>query len=384
MAKATPDTDTTIEGLLQQRAQYEQWLARLDSAGDKAPAAVRAEGARRLRGAAPRRDRAAARPRGDDQRGARAAQASRRPGWTASAGRPRRRWPRRRCATRSASTPRTSGAQISDESNEHAGPLRGELREGGDEIARLAEVQGLIGGAPEAGRAAARRRPPAPRRRRRRPRRCAGARPAAGTRARRRRRHHRRPPRPRRRTPEPPTPAAARRPTGRRRSTSWRSSSRWPEEERKPAPASTARRGSNPGGRRPRPGRCAGGREPAAAPGKAGRAPAWPRRSSAASAARSTGRRSGTASAVGRSWPASDCSVTIGTGVGRDFKSIGSGSRRKGPRHRGALSPFTARRGYFLPPPSPAWPAGSCAAPRRWDGSGASGPRDRAACTASS
>ena len=42
MAKPTPDTDATIESLLQQRAQYEQWLARLDSAGDKAPPAVRA------------------------------------------------------------------------------------------------------------------------------------------------------------------------------------------------------------------------------------------------------------------------------------------------------------------------------------------------------
>ena len=35
------DTDTTIEALLQQRAQFEQWLARLDATGDKAPPAVR-------------------------------------------------------------------------------------------------------------------------------------------------------------------------------------------------------------------------------------------------------------------------------------------------------------------------------------------------------
>ena len=34
------------KGCLQQRTQYEQWLARLDSAGDKAPAAVRERGAR--------------------------------------------------------------------------------------------------------------------------------------------------------------------------------------------------------------------------------------------------------------------------------------------------------------------------------------------------
>jgi hypothetical protein len=41
MAKETSDTDTTIEALLQQRAQYEQWLARLDATADKAPPAVR-------------------------------------------------------------------------------------------------------------------------------------------------------------------------------------------------------------------------------------------------------------------------------------------------------------------------------------------------------
>lgn len=35
------ETDTTIEGLLQQRTQYEQWLARLESTADKAPPAVR-------------------------------------------------------------------------------------------------------------------------------------------------------------------------------------------------------------------------------------------------------------------------------------------------------------------------------------------------------
>ena len=41
MATPASDTDTTIEALLQQRAQYEQWLVRLDSAADKAPPAVR-------------------------------------------------------------------------------------------------------------------------------------------------------------------------------------------------------------------------------------------------------------------------------------------------------------------------------------------------------
>ena len=37
----TPDSDVTIEALLEQRTQYEEWLAKLDSSGDKAPPAVR-------------------------------------------------------------------------------------------------------------------------------------------------------------------------------------------------------------------------------------------------------------------------------------------------------------------------------------------------------
>lgn len=41
MAKTTSDTEVTIEELLEQRTQYEEWLARLDASGDKAPPAVR-------------------------------------------------------------------------------------------------------------------------------------------------------------------------------------------------------------------------------------------------------------------------------------------------------------------------------------------------------
>src|SRR4051812_38576677 len=41
MAKTTSDTEATIEELLEQRTQYEAWLAKLDSSGDKAPPAVR-------------------------------------------------------------------------------------------------------------------------------------------------------------------------------------------------------------------------------------------------------------------------------------------------------------------------------------------------------
>jgi hypothetical protein len=38
---AKTDTEATIEELLEQRTQYEEWLAKLDSSGDKAPPAVR-------------------------------------------------------------------------------------------------------------------------------------------------------------------------------------------------------------------------------------------------------------------------------------------------------------------------------------------------------
>jgi hypothetical protein len=38
---AKTETEATIEELLQQRSQYEEWLAKLDASGDKAPPAVR-------------------------------------------------------------------------------------------------------------------------------------------------------------------------------------------------------------------------------------------------------------------------------------------------------------------------------------------------------
>src|ERR687890_315701 len=41
MARTTAETEATIEELLEQRSQYEEWLARLDASGDKAPPAVR-------------------------------------------------------------------------------------------------------------------------------------------------------------------------------------------------------------------------------------------------------------------------------------------------------------------------------------------------------
>ncbi len=41
MAKQTTDSEATIEALLEQRSQYEEWILRLDTSGDKASPAVR-------------------------------------------------------------------------------------------------------------------------------------------------------------------------------------------------------------------------------------------------------------------------------------------------------------------------------------------------------
>jgi hypothetical protein len=148
MAKATSDTDTTIESLLQQRAQYEQWLARLDSAGDKAPPAVRAK----VRGDYEGRLRAVI----DQLRGHAATIAGeldRHKGTQAGLDQQRRHAEEElaEAEVRHAVGEYTEDEwrRISDESSERLGRLRGELRGVGEEIARLAEVQGLIGGAPK-------------------------------------------------------------------------------------------------------------------------------------------------------------------------------------------------------------------------------------------
>jgi outer membrane biosynthesis protein TonB len=154
MAKSTSETDA-IEALLQQRAQYEQWLGRLDSAGDKAPPAVRAkvrgdyEG--RLRGVidelrghaatiAAELDRHKATQNGLDLERRQAEEAL------------------AEAEVRHAVGEYSEGdwRKLSDQSNEQLTRLRSELRLVGEEIARLAEVQGLIGGAP------VRAEPPAP------------------------------------------------------------------------------------------------------------------------------------------------------------------------------------------------------------------------------
>ena len=235
MAKPTSDTDTTIEGLLQQRAQYEQWLARLDSAGDKAPPAVRArvrsDYEARLRGVI------------DQLRGHAATineELDRHKGTQAGLDQDRRQAEE---ALAEAEVRHAVGEyaedewrRISDESNERLSRLRGELHSVGDEIARLAEVQGLIGGAPK------RVEPPAPP-----PPAPVAAAPEPE-------------PEPEPEPPPPPPPVAARpapKPAPAREPEVAHAppgdelaflKSVAPDEERKPAPAaSTSRRSSNPG-----------------------------------------------------------------------------------------------------------------------------------------
>ena len=259
MAKATSDTDTTIEGLLQQRAQYEQWLARLDAAGDKAPPAVRArvreDYEARLRGVIEQL-RGHASTIGEELERHRRTQSG--------------LDQERRTAEEALAEAEVRHAvgeyaddewrRISDESGERLGRIRGELRGVGDEIARLAEVQGLISGTPKKAEAPAP--PPAPP-------------PVAAA------------PEP---EPEPPAPAAAR-PSPKAAPAREPEITHGPpqvdeltflksvaEEERKPAPspapaASAPRRASNPGSAGPSGGRSA--EAPAAgsqtaAPGKPG------------------------------------------------------------------------------------------------------------------
>jgi hypothetical protein len=147
MANTNPDTDTTIEGLLQQRAQFEQWLARLDAAGDKAPPAVRAK----VRGDYEARLRGVI----EELRGHAATiseELERHKRTQSGLDRDRRQAEE---ALAEAEVRHAVGEysedewrRISEESNDRLGGLRLELRSVAEEIARLAEVQGLIGGAP--------------------------------------------------------------------------------------------------------------------------------------------------------------------------------------------------------------------------------------------
>jgi outer membrane biosynthesis protein TonB len=159
MAKPTSEPDSTIEGLLQQRAQYQQWLARLDAAGDKAPPSVRD----RVRGDYEARLKGVI----EQLRGHSA---------TISEELERHRKTQsgldheKRTVEEELSEAEVRHAvgeynddewnRLAQESNDRLSRLRGELSGVGHEIARLAEVQGLISGAPKRPEAPAP--PPAP------------------------------------------------------------------------------------------------------------------------------------------------------------------------------------------------------------------------------
>ncbi|HEX2220069.1 MAG TPA: hypothetical protein VHG35_14805 [Gemmatimonadales bacterium] len=137
------ETDNSIEALLEQRAQYEEWLAKLDSAANKAPPAVRqkvrADYEVRLRGVI------------DRLRGhaATIAEELQRHQTTQGELDAQRRQAEDELAE--AEVRHTVGEfgedewrRISEESDRKLSGLRDQLKTVGSEIARLVEVQGLI------------------------------------------------------------------------------------------------------------------------------------------------------------------------------------------------------------------------------------------------
>jgi hypothetical protein len=144
MAKPTSDTET-IESLLEQRAQYEQWLTKLDAAANNAPAAVRqkvrGDYEARLRGVIDRLRGHAATISGELERYQ---------GSQADLDRQRRQAEEElaEAEVRHAVGEYTEEEwqQLSRESQGRLGGLREQLGSVGNEIARLAEVQSLISG----------------------------------------------------------------------------------------------------------------------------------------------------------------------------------------------------------------------------------------------
>jgi len=142
MAKS-PDTDETIEALLQQRAQFEQWITKLDATADKAPAAVRqkvrGDYETRLRGVIERL-RGHANTITEELQRHRASQSE--------------LDERRRSAEEELAEAEVRYAvgeygddewqRIREQSEGRLGEVREELRSIGSEITRLAEVQSLI------------------------------------------------------------------------------------------------------------------------------------------------------------------------------------------------------------------------------------------------
>ena len=145
MAKPTTDTEATIESLLEQRSQYEEWILRLDTSGDKASPAVR----ERVRGDYQARLESVM----EQLRGRSAGigeELERQHASQAALDRERRSAEE---ALAEAEVRHTVGEytedewrRLSDQSRKNIEQLRGRLREIGAEITRLTEIQGQISG----------------------------------------------------------------------------------------------------------------------------------------------------------------------------------------------------------------------------------------------
>jgi hypothetical protein len=139
----SPDTDDSIEGLLEQRTRFEQWLAKLDGAGDKAPAAVRqkvrADYEARLRGVIEqlRGHSATIAQELERHQASRADLDGRRRGEEEELAEAEVRYAVGEYGEE-------EWARIRDQSERRLASLRDELNSVGSEITRLAEVQSLI------------------------------------------------------------------------------------------------------------------------------------------------------------------------------------------------------------------------------------------------
>ena len=153
MAKQTMDSEATIEELLEQRSQYEEWILRLDTSGDKASPAVR----QRVRGDYEARLESVM----EQLRGRSAAIAEELERQHASQAELDRERRTAEDALAEAEVRHTVGEytedewrRLSEQSRKNIEQLRGRLRGIGVEITRLSEIQATIasprGGAPSA------------------------------------------------------------------------------------------------------------------------------------------------------------------------------------------------------------------------------------------
>ena len=160
MAKLTTDTEVTIEALLEQRSQYEEWILRLDTSGEKASPAVR----QRVRGDYEARLESVM----EQLRGRGAAIAEELERQHASQAELDRERRTAEEALAEAEVRHTVGEfteeewrRLNEQSRKNIEQLRGRLRAIAAEITRLTEIQALIAG-PRGGAAAPPPPPPPP------------------------------------------------------------------------------------------------------------------------------------------------------------------------------------------------------------------------------